>query len=147
MDILVDNQKFRTEASAIELKVDDKTLFRFDGLDQERENQMEGSEIEKSFKAFTVQSLSQAVNSAFGHPHRFRIVMSLRSSSGTFTELKRLLGVSSPTVNYHLDKLVKGWIVSKDKEEKYTLTILGEFILKFFSQFMEEAEKLQKVIM
>lgn len=146
IDLLIDDRKMTTKASKIELKIDDKTLFKFDGSGQDREFKLEKIDLEKNFQAFTMHSLSQAMNSAFGHPYRFRILMSLRSSPKSFTEVKKLLKVSSPTVDYHLDKLVKGWIVSKDEKERYSLTILGELMLEFFSQFLKEAEKLQEVL-
>lgn len=146
IDLLIDDKKMTTEAAKIELKIDGKTLFKFDDSAQSREFKLENFDLKKNFQAFTMQSLSQAINSAFGHPYRSRIVMSLRSSSKSFTNIKKLLKVSSPTVDYHLNKLVEGWIVSKDEKERYTLTILGELILKFLSQFMKQAEKLQQVI-
>lgn len=146
INILIDDRKMTTEAAKIEVKIDGKTLFKFNGLERDEGFQFENMDFEKDFQAFTMQSLSQAMNSAFGHPHRFRIIMSLKSSSKSFTELKKLLSVSSPTVDYHLSRLVKDWIVSKDEEERYVLTILGEFILGSFSEFLREAEKLQQVI-
>lgn len=92
----------------------------------------------------SIKSLLKTANSAFSHSDRYQIVRSLAETAKSFTDVKSLLGTSPATTNFHLKTLTRGMIVYKDENGKYALTLMGELVLGFFSNFLEEALKLQK---
>lgn len=140
VDIIIDGKKITSKAEKIELKIDGIRVYsagnRY-GADK--------SDI-KDLQWSSVKSFLKAADSAFSHSDRFRIVKSLAESPRSFTEIKDLLNTTSATTNFHLKTLVNSMIVYKDENGRYALTLLGELVLGYFSNFLEEAKHLQKEI-
>jgi DNA-binding HxlR family transcriptional regulator len=140
IDVTIDDKKITSKGKKIELKIDGEKVYSTDTSADKSESDIKASEW------VSVKSLIKASNSAFGHNDRFRIVKSLVESPKSFTEIKNLLTTTSPTVNFHLKKLIDGMIVYKTENGNYALTLLGELLFEFFSRFLKEAILLNEEI-
>ena len=140
VDITIDGKKIMSKGKKIELKIDGMKVYSTD--DSYGTNKSNIQDLQStSLKIFL-----KASDSAFSHIDRFRTVKSLAESPKSFTEIKELLSTKSATTNFHLKKLIDGMIVYKDESSRYALTLLGELVLNYFSDFLEEASILQKSI-
>jgi len=140
IDVTIDGKKISSNGKKIELRINGKKVYSTVNSDDKSETSV------KDLEWISINSLLKSSNSAFGHNDRFRIVKSLVKSPKSFTEIKTLLTTSSPTVNFHLKKLVDGMIAYKDENGKYALTLLGELLFEYFSKFLEAATLLNKEI-
>lgn len=140
VDILIDGRKFTSTGERIELKVDGSRVYS--SVAHDKNNKIPVNDLGWA----SVKTLLKASDSAFGHVDRFRIVRLLAESSKSFTEIKEMLNATSPTANFHLKTLIDGMIAYKDENGRYALTLLGELILKYFSDFLVEADVLSKTI-
>lgn len=140
IDVTIDGKKITSKGKKIELKVDGEKVYSTVNSADKLEPDV------KNLEWISVNSLLKASNSAFGHNDRFNIVKSLVESPKSFTKIKKLLTTTSPTVNFHLKKLIDGMIVYKDENGNYTLTLLGELLFEYFSGFMKEALLLNREI-
>lgn len=104
----------------------------------------DGCDLAKTCQRFRKQITKiehqKAINSIFGHPSRLYIAKSLNESPKGFTQLKKLLNVTSPTLDYHLKSLIDGQAIVKMNKHKYMITVLGIMILDGFSKLKEKTE-------
>ena len=127
------------DAQSINLKIDGLTVYQSKPTDFRKEMAKAGN-----LKSLTMQTFLKAADSAFGHPDRFRILERIAESPKLYSQLRRTFKMTSPNLNYHLKKLVDGWVAYKAENGKYAVTILGELLLKHFQRFIRETEKLQR---
>lgn len=140
VDVIIDGKKITSKGKRIELKIDGVKVYSTrDSSDPDRPDV-------KDIQWTSIKYFLRASDSAFSHGDRFRIVKSLAELPKSFTEIKKQLSTTSATTNFHLKKLINGMIVYKDENNRYTLTLLGELVLDYFSRFLEEASLLQKAI-
>lgn len=140
VDVIIDGKKITSKAKKIELRIDGVKVYSTGNPRNTNKSDIE------DLAWTSVKSFLKAADSAFSHSDRFRIVKSLAKSPKIFTEIKELLNTTSATANFHLKKLIEGMIVYKDENGKYALTLLGELIFDYFSNFLAEANLLQKAI-
>lgn len=140
VDITIDGKKIMSKGKKIELKIDGMKVYSTD--DSYDTNKFNIEDLQWT----SIKTFLKASDSAFSHSDRFRTVKSLAESSKSFTEVKELLNATSATTNFHLKKLIDGLIVYKDESSRYALTLLGELVLNYFSDFLKEASILQKSI-
>lgn len=138
IELVIDGKGVKTTGRKVVLKIDGEPVYDFDSLHGTYEPDLD--ELEASAFRFLLES----ANAAFGHAHRFRITISCGEQPKTFSELKKSFKMTSPTLDYHLKRLTESWVLYKNEEEKYALTLLGQLILHFFSKFFHEARKLKK---
>jgi DNA-binding HxlR family transcriptional regulator len=138
VDIIIDGKKITAKAEKIELKIDGLKVF------STRDQHVADKHDIKDLQWPSIKSLLKTADAAFSHSDRFRIVKSLGESPKSFTEIKEFLKTTSATTNFHLKRLANGMIVYKDENGRYALTLLGELVLSYFSDFFEEAKDLQK---
>lgn len=142
IDIIIDGRRLKTQGEEIVLQVDGRSVYRSTTVLQQG---LKSNKID-DLKVSALRFFLEAAESSFGHMERFKIVRTLSESPRTFSEIKRLLSMTSATADYHLRKLVDSLILYKDESGRYALTILGELILDYFSKFIDEAESLQKTL-
>lgn len=141
ISLLVDKKEIATEGREVELKVDNLPVYRLEDVNWERRFRGQKVEIE-DFEAFYVTFLLKAANSIFGHPDRYKLARTLMISSRSFTDLQNLFKMTAPTLDFHLKKLVSGLVVEQNESKKYSLTIIGEMLLEYFSQSLQEARNI-----
>jgi DNA-binding transcriptional ArsR family regulator len=137
VDILVDDKRVTTEGSKIVVEIEGVPVFK--SPPEKYSSVLKTSQ----FQAITTQMLFKVASATFAHPDRFRIVENVAGQPRTFGELKQLFKMTSPTLNYHLGKLLEAWVIYKTEDEKYSTTLLGELLLDYFAGFLEETRKLQ----
>jgi DNA-binding transcriptional ArsR family regulator len=134
VELIIDGKKIKTEANDLLLKIDNLSVYQFPNI------KTNSSKIQ----TISLKFLLRSANAAFGHDERFEIVRSLAEFPKTFSEIKEIFDMPSPTLNFHLKKMTKSWVVYKNRDGKYAMTLLGELLLNYFSKFLEEAAKLQE---
>jgi DNA-binding HxlR family transcriptional regulator len=137
VDVAIDGKHFASKGKRIALRINGKKVFSTEDLCPSANFKIEDVEWE------SLESFLQTASSAFGHIDRFRIVKFLSKSPKSFTEIKKLLEVTSPTVNFHLKALMDGTVIFKNEARKYALTLMGELLLDYFADFLKEANSLQ----
>lgn len=137
--LLVDKKEVATDAQSITLKVDGLAVYKSEPTNFRKEMAKAGN-----LKSLTMQTFLKAAGSAFGHSDRFGILENIMESPKLYSQLRKTSKMTSPNLNYHLKKLIDGWIVYKAENGKYAVTILGELLLKHFQRFIRETEKLQR---
>jgi len=75
---------------------------------------------------------------AMQHPIRRRILRALSAAPASYTEILRDLNIDNGLLNYHLDAL--STLITKDKEEKYTLSEFGRAAINLI-RGVEEPDK------
>lgn len=138
VDFIIDGKKITSKAQDIELRIDGVNVYSTS--DRYHGNQHDVKDLEWR----SIKSLLKTADSAFSHSTRFRIIKSLAEFPKRFTEIKNLLSTTSATTDFHLKTLNRGMIIFKDENGKYALTLLGELVLNYFSNFLKEARDLQK---
>lgn len=136
VELTIDGKTIKTEAKNLSLKIDDLSVYQFPNI------KTKSGKLQTASLGFFLRS----AKAAFAHDERFEIIRSLTESPKTFSEIKKVFDTPSPTLNFHLKKLTKSWVVYKRKDGKYALTLLGELLLSYFSKFLDEAAKLQGII-
>lgn len=145
IDIIVDDKKLTIEGKEVELRIDGLPVYKLEHFDWNRMFRP-GKARPEDFQAFNVTYLLKAAKAIFGHPDRYRIVVSLKDSPKSFTEIQNLLNFTPPTLVFHLKKLLSGMIIGKMDKKKYALTIIGEALLDYFSEFLQKIQKIQRRI-
>lgn len=140
VDIVIDGKRLSSEAQEIELRIDGIKVYPARNHYTSKEESFEELELD------SLNALLKAATSVFSHPNRFRAVKSLAESSKSFTEIKGILGSTSPAINFHLKTLINGLIIHKEPNGKYSLTLLGELVYDYFSGFLKEARALTEGI-
>lgn len=79
---------------------------------------------------------------AMQHPVRRRILRALSAVPASYTEILRDLNIDNGLLNYHLDAL--STLITKDKEEKYTLSEFGRAAINLI-RGVEEPDKTKTV--
>jgi DNA-binding transcriptional ArsR family regulator len=79
---------------------------------------------------------------AMQHPVRRRILRALSAAPVSYTEILRDLNIDNGLLNYHLDAL--STLITKDKEEKYTLSEFGRAAINLI-RGVEEPDKTKTV--
>jgi DNA-binding transcriptional ArsR family regulator len=79
---------------------------------------------------------------AMQHPIRRRILRALSAAPASYTEILRDLNIDNGLLNYHLDAL--STLITKDKEEKYTLSEFGRAAINLI-RGVEEPDKTKTV--
>lgn len=141
VDFIIDGKKITSKAQDIEIRIDGVKVYATS--DRYHGNQHDTKDIEWR----SIKSLLKTADSAFSHSDRFRIMKSLAEFPKTFTEIKNLLSRTSATADFHLKTLTRGMIIFKDENGKYALTLLGELVFNYFSNFLKEARDLQKELL
>lgn len=140
VELVLDGKVITTTGKRVVLKIDGNSVYDFDSF---------GGKIEfdlDEFEVSTIKFLLRAANSAFGHADRFQIITNCAEQPKTFSEIKKLLRLTSPTLDYHLKRLIESWVLYKNEQQNYALTLLGQLILGYFSDFIREARELKNQI-
>lgn len=136
IELTIDGKTIKTRAKDLLLKIDNLLVYKLPEISVESEK----------LQTVALRSLLQSANAAFGHDERFNIIRNLAESPKTFSEIKEIFNMPSSTLDFHLKKLTKEWVVYKQNEGQYAMTLLGELLLDYFSKFLNEAAKLQESI-
>ena len=145
VDLIIDGKRMTIEGKQVELMVDKVPVYELQWFDLEKILE-EGKQSPETLESFNVRYLLKAVKALFGHPDRYKIVLRLKNSPKSFTEIQKQLEFKPPTLDYHLKKLVNGMIVGKNEKGNYTLTLIGETLLDYFTEYLHKLRKVQSVI-
>ncbi len=77
---------------------------------------------------------------AMQHPIRRRILRTLSEAPSTYTDIQRTLNIDNGLLNYHLDNMRD--LITKNEEEKYTLSEFGRATLNLVRGVEEPASSL-----
>lgn len=138
VDLIVDGKEITMDARSVTLKINGVSVYKSKPTDFWKEMGKVGD-----LRYLTIQALLKAADAAFSHADRFRIFQSLLKSPNAYNQLRKDFEMTSANLNYHLKRLIDGWIVYKADNGKYAATILGELLLKHFRRFNQEVERLR----
>ncbi len=141
IDVSIDGKHFLSEGERIDLRVNGKKVYS-----TEKSCNDEGISIKKLDDWTVVNYFLKIALSAFGHPDRFKIISYLAESPKAFSEIKKLLGSQSPSINFHLKSLVNETLIFKDENGKYALSLMGELVLDYFSNFIKKVSCLNNTV-
>lgn len=82
---------------------------------------------------------------AIGNEHRFKILMLLKGQKRCFIELEYALGLSQPTISYHVKALEDAGLIQSEKRGKWTSFSLCEpYLLRKFWQIFRDDESWER---
>jgi hypothetical protein len=79
---------------------------------------------------------------AMQHPIRRRILRTISEAPSTYTEIQKTLNIDNGLLNYHLDSMKD--LITKDEEERYTLSEFGKATVNLVKGVEEPASTLLK---
>jgi len=89
----------------------------------------------------------KAANALFGHKQRYNIAIVLRGSPKSFSELKGMFNLTAPTLDFHLKLLKKGLIIEQmEPRGNYSLTVVGESLLIYFTKWIHHLQQVMKLV-
>lgn len=142
IDLVVDGKRFATEGKEVELRINGISVYDFRVIDLPWKR---GKKNPEDYEALNLSFLIEVMKAMFGHPDRYRIVISLRDSPKTFTLIQKSLGFKPATLDFHLKKLLSEMVVEKVGDQKeYSLTIIGEAVLDYFSDLLQKVKSLHR---
>lgn len=140
IELIVDNRKISINGDEVELRIDGLSIWSSELLDSIFTPERKSSE---NFETFNVLFLLRVMKAMFGHPDRYKIVVDLANSPKTFTKIQNSFGFTSPTLDFHLKKLLNEMVIEKNEKKKYVLTIIGEVLLDYFSGLLQKIRELR----
>ena len=142
IDLVVDGKRFSTEGKEVELRINGIVVYDFRVIDLPWKH---GKKKAEYYEALNISFLIEVMKAMFGHPDRYRIVASLRDSPKTFTFIQKSLNFKPATLDFHLKKLSNEMIVERvGNQKEYSLTIIGETVLDYFSDLLKKVKSLHK---
>lgn len=141
VDLIIDGKEITMDAQSVTLKINGVPVYKSKSTGFWKEMEKVGD-----LHFLSIQALLKAADAAFSHTDRFRIFESLLESPKAYNHLKKDFEMTSANLNYHLKRLIDGWIAYKADNGKYATTILGELLLKHFRRFNQEVEHLQRKV-
>jgi DNA-binding transcriptional ArsR family regulator len=88
----------------------------------------------------TEEDTYNVIFKAMQHPIRRRILRTLSEAPSTYTDIQRTLNIDNGLLNYHLDNMKD--LLTKNEEEKYTLSEFGKATLNLVRGVEEPASSL-----
>lgn len=140
LDLVIDEKTITTEGKQVELRIDGVPVYK---LERDATFFKTRERSPEDFKAFNISLVLRVLEAMFGYPDRYKIVVSLKGSPKTFTEIQNSLGFKAATLDFHLKKLLKEMAIGRT-DKKYALTIVGEVFLDYFSDLLKAIESLQR---
>ena len=85
---------------------------------------------------FTLDSklLYDQVINPISNSTRLALLLNIFRGHKRFSELKRLMQAGSSVLDHHLTKLIENKFISKDSNNNYTVTVLGEEVLRTLTE-------------
>jgi DNA-binding HxlR family transcriptional regulator len=142
IDLVVDGKKFTTEGKEVELRINGMPVYDLEITDLPWKH---GKKSPEDYEALNLSFLIRVMKAMFGHPDRYKIVVSLRDSPKSFTVIQKSLNFKPATLDFHLKKLSNEMIVEKmGNQKRYSLTIIGEAMLDYFSDLLQKVKSLHE---
>jgi DNA-binding HxlR family transcriptional regulator len=78
----------------------------------------------------TAEEMSKVVGKVLSSPLQTEIIVDISNAPLSFSELQKKLEMTSGNLNYHLLRLGSAGLLSKDPQNRYSITPLGRDIAK-----------------